>query len=606
MWELFLKISHLPQQLSRVHSMFHVSNLKKCLSDEPLAVLLDEICIDDKLCFVEEPVEIMDCEVKRLKQSRIPIIKVRWNSRRAVMYSSIVTYTSVYTDSEPGRVFSGADEEPSDGGPPRVIVYGYDGLLMQPVAPPSPDYVDTQPRTAAASPTSLSPFYGGRRSFTVFMRLIAYYKVYDLALSVGHPTYHETPPDRVKMDDPNITMEEYIRLEEEKALSRGETFNWQTATYSKMEYCKDEDDCFSNFESEFPAIVLDDTITSREVISWEPTIKDRLKVERDRQKSYTDKRRKPLEFRVGDHVLLKVLPSKGVIRFGMKGKLVPRFVRPFEIIESVCLVAYRLRLPEELNGVHNTFHVSNLKKCLADPTLKIPLDEIRVDSKLNFVEEPMEILEREFKKLKRSRITIVKHLDQRHHPQRTPPLLPIPLPTPSPPLLLPSTISRASVSEVTLLPQKRLCIVLGLRFEVGESSSAPTARPTGGFRSDYGFFSTLDDEIRQDPKREVGYGITDTWDEMVEDMHGTPTVTDVAGLSHRMTYFVTTVRQDTDEIYRRLDDSQDDRLLMSSQLNMLCKDRHVHAHAARLMENEAKLSHEVWVQSMDASDTACS
>ncbi|GKG34896.1 hypothetical protein Tco_0437592, partial [Tanacetum coccineum] len=121
---------------------------------------------------------------------------------------------------------------------------------------------------------------------------------------------------------------------------------------------------------------------------------------------YSDKRRKPLEFRVGDHVLLKVLPSKGVIRFGMKGKLVPRFVRPFEIIESVCLVAYRLRLPEELNGVHNTFHVSNLKKCLADPTLKIPLDEIRVDSKLNFVEEPMEILEREFKKLKR-RIAIV-------------------------------------------------------------------------------------------------------------------------------------------------------------------------------------------------------
>ncbi|GJT75286.1 hypothetical protein Tco_1042011, partial [Tanacetum coccineum] len=73
----------LPQQLSRVHSTFHVSNLKKCLSDEPLAVPLDEIHIDDKLCFVEEPVEIMEHEVKRLKQSHIPIIKVRWNSRRA-------------------------------------------------------------------------------------------------------------------------------------------------------------------------------------------------------------------------------------------------------------------------------------------------------------------------------------------------------------------------------------------------------------------------------------------------------------------------------------------------------------------------------------------
>ncbi|GJV09470.1 putative reverse transcriptase domain-containing protein [Tanacetum coccineum] len=137
-------------------------------------------------------------------------------------------------------------------------------------------------------------------------------------------------------------------------------------------------------------------------------IKDRLKAARDRHKSYADKRRKPLEFSVGDYVLLKVSPWKGVVRFGKKGKLAPRFVGPFEIIEKVGPVAYQLDLPEELNGVHDTFHVSNLKKCLADPTLKVPLDEIRVDAKLNFVEEPVEILEREFKKLKRSRIAIVK------------------------------------------------------------------------------------------------------------------------------------------------------------------------------------------------------
>ncbi|GJR62978.1 putative reverse transcriptase domain-containing protein [Tanacetum coccineum] len=99
---------------------------------------------------------------------------------------------------------------------------------------------------------------------------------------------------------------------------------------------------------------------------------------------------------------------RGVVRFGKKGKLAPRFVRPFEIIKKVGPVAYRLDLPEELNGVHDTFHVSNLKKCLADPTLQVPLDEIRVDAKLNFMEEPMEILEREFKKLKHSRIAIVK------------------------------------------------------------------------------------------------------------------------------------------------------------------------------------------------------
>ncbi|GJT62438.1 hypothetical protein Tco_1005971 [Tanacetum coccineum] len=137
-------------------------------------------------------------------------------------------------------------------------------------------------------------------------------------------------------------------------------------------------------------------------------IKDGLKTARDRRKSYADKRRKPLEFSAGDYVLLKVSPLKGVVRFGKKGKLAPRFVRPFKIIEKVGPVAYRLDLLEELNGVYDTFHVSNLKKFLADPTLQVPLDEIRVDAKLNFEEEPMEILEREFKKLKHSRIAIVK------------------------------------------------------------------------------------------------------------------------------------------------------------------------------------------------------
>nr|GEV09638.1 putative reverse transcriptase domain-containing protein [Tanacetum cinerariifolium] len=137
-------------------------------------------------------------------------------------------------------------------------------------------------------------------------------------------------------------------------------------------------------------------------------IKDKLKVACDRQKSYADKRRKPLEFSVGDYVLLKVSPWKGVVRFGKKGKLAPRFVSPFKIVEKVGLVTYRLYLLKELNGVYDTFHVSNLKKCLADPTLQVPFDEIQVDAKLNFMEEPVEILDGEFKKLKRSRIAIVK------------------------------------------------------------------------------------------------------------------------------------------------------------------------------------------------------
>ncbi|GKD34280.1 putative reverse transcriptase domain-containing protein [Tanacetum coccineum] len=137
-------------------------------------------------------------------------------------------------------------------------------------------------------------------------------------------------------------------------------------------------------------------------------IKEKLKAARDRQKSYADNRRKPLEFEVGDRVMLKVSPWKGVIRFGKKGKLAPRYVGPFEILERIGPVAYRLRLPEELSGIHDTFHVSNLKKCLADASLHVPLDEIKVDKTLRFVEEPVEILDREVKSLKRSKIALVK------------------------------------------------------------------------------------------------------------------------------------------------------------------------------------------------------
>ncbi|GKD94788.1 hypothetical protein Tco_1374625 [Tanacetum coccineum] len=129
---------------------------------------------------------------------------------------------------------------------------------------------------------------------------------------------------------------------------------------------------------------------------------------RSRQKSYADVRRKPMEFDVGNMVMLKVSPRKGIIRFGKRGKLSPRYVGPFKIIERIGPVAYRLELPKKLHGFHNTFHVSNLKKCLADENLVIPLDEIQLDDKLHFIEEPMEIIDREVKRLKQSRIPIVK------------------------------------------------------------------------------------------------------------------------------------------------------------------------------------------------------
>ncbi|GJR07594.1 hypothetical protein Tco_0790246 [Tanacetum coccineum] len=162
-----------------------------------------------------------------------------------------------------------------------------------------------------------------------------------------------------------------------------------------------------------------------------------------------------------------------------------------------------------------------------------------------------------------------------------PPPLPISVPTSSPPLLLPSASRREDRPEVTLPPRKRLGIALGPRYEVGESSFATAARPVGGLRADYGFVATMDREIRRDPEREVGYGITDSWDEIVETLQGAPVSTDTE-LGRHMTAFETRVRQDTDEIYTR----------------------RAHAYTRHQMEIEARLSREAWRRSMDASDLA--
>ncbi|PWA68100.1 reverse transcriptase domain-containing protein [Artemisia annua] len=137
-------------------------------------------------------------------------------------------------------------------------------------------------------------------------------------------------------------------------------------------------------------------------------IKQRLQAARDRQKSYADLKRKPMDFQIGDRVLLKVSPWKGMIRFGKRGKLNPRYIGPFNILERIEPVAYKLELPEELSRIHDTFHVSNLKKCLSDESLIIPLKEIRLVEKLIFTEELVEILDREIKQLKHNLIPIVK------------------------------------------------------------------------------------------------------------------------------------------------------------------------------------------------------
>nr|GEW15080.1 putative reverse transcriptase domain-containing protein [Tanacetum cinerariifolium] len=128
----------------------------------------------------------------------------------------------------------------------------------------------------------------------------------------------------------------------------------------------------------------------------------------DRQKSYADLKCEPMEFQVGDKVMLKVSSWKGVLRFGKRGKLNPRYVGPFNVLEVIGKVAYKLDLPEELSRVHNMVYVSNLKKFHADEPLAVPLDALHFDDKLYFVEELVEIGDHEVKRLKQSRIPLVK------------------------------------------------------------------------------------------------------------------------------------------------------------------------------------------------------
>ncbi|KAL0553911.1 hypothetical protein IC582_007815 [Cucumis melo] len=143
-------------------------------------------------------------------------------------------------------------------------------------------------------------------------------------------------------------------------------------------------------------------------------IRSRMHTAQSRQKSYADVRRKDLEFEIGDKVFLKVAPMKGVLRFERRGKLSPRFVGPFEILERIGPVAYRLALPPSLSAVHDVFHVSMLRKYVPDPSHVVDYEPLEIDENLSYVERPVEVLAREVKTLRNKQIPLVKVLWRNH------------------------------------------------------------------------------------------------------------------------------------------------------------------------------------------------
>ena len=143
-------------------------------------------------------------------------------------------------------------------------------------------------------------------------------------------------------------------------------------------------------------------------------IREKLRAAQDRQRGYADTRRRPLEFNVGDHVFLKVSPLKGSLRFGQKAKLTPGYIGPFEILQRIGPVAYRLALPPTLQGIHDVFHVSNLRRYVADPTPVILHQPLHLKKNLSYIKEPIRLLERVDRTLRNKTIPFVKVLWKHH------------------------------------------------------------------------------------------------------------------------------------------------------------------------------------------------
>ena len=171
--------------------------------------------------------------------------------------------------------------------------------------------------------------------------------------------------------------------------------------------------CWSDLDEALiigPEMIQETTETIRK-------IQEHIKVAQSRQKSYADKRRRPLEFQVGDKVFLKVSPTKGVKRFGVRGKLSPRYIGPYEIVERLNPVAYRLELPAELEHVHNVFHISQLRKYIPDPNHTIVSEPVDIAEDLVYEERPVQILDRRIKQLRNKQIPLVKVLWTNHTSQ---------------------------------------------------------------------------------------------------------------------------------------------------------------------------------------------
>ncbi|GJU61537.1 hypothetical protein Tco_1243372 [Tanacetum coccineum] len=553
----------LPQELSRVHHTFHVSNLKKCYADEPLVMPLEGIHVDDKLQFVEEPVEIMEREIKRLKRSRIPLVKVRWNSRRGPEFTweredsfkqkypqlftnrasssttrelpakvnkarvimssatSAVTYTSVYTNSEPDRVFWGVDDEGvSKGDIPRVIVLGYDGLPLQPVAPPSPDYVPG-PENPQTPPV---PQDEDEHEF----------------LAEEQPL-----PGHVTESDPEEDPEEYEDDETEDGpvdypMDGGDDGDDDDGDSSRDDANDEDEDDEDEEEEEEEHLAPADSTT---VIPADEPV-------------FPPEGTEPV-----------IPPPSTDITIGARITVRPQTsisLPPEAEVER--LLTMTTPSPSPPISLSPPSAGERLARCTAPHAHSPPLPPSSGC--------PTQIQTLSIASTQALIDAVIAALP-------SPSLLP-----PPPSLSIPPPVDcRDDIPESEQSPCKRLYLsTIGSRYEIGESS---TGRPTRGRGIDYGFVSTIDAEERGQGIRDVGYGIRDTWVDPAEAVPEIVPMT-VGEVNTRVTELAELHEHDTQDLYALLEDAQG-------------RDRMTLQETVWMVEEEAYASREAWAHSIGLS-----